>query len=84
MARAACVGCPTSLFVPDEDHIGRGNRGQVHYTEAKAVCARCPVTQECLEYGLSHEGGGLRFGMYGGLSPEERRKLNIRRHRRTA
>lgn len=84
---AACRGLRIQLFVPDDiDHLARGrsNRGQVHYVEAKSVCGRCPVTQECLEYALAHESGGLRFGVWGGLAPEERRRMNIRRQRRTA
>lgn len=36
---------------------------------AKAVCAHCPVTRECLTYGLAR---GEVVGVYGGLTPEER------------
>ncbi len=39
---------------------------------AKAICALCPVTAECLEYALARQ---ERFGIYGGLSPRERAKL---------
>ena len=37
---------------------------------AKAVCRRCPVQIECLTDALAQ---GDRFGVWGGLSPRERR-----------
>jgi WhiB family transcriptional regulator, redox-sensing transcriptional regulator len=40
--------------------------------EAKRVCLRCPVRVECLGYALDHD---ERFGIWGGLSERERRKL---------
>lgn len=40
--------------------------------EAKKVCASCPVTSECLQYALDHD---QRFGIWGGVSERERRKL---------
>jgi WhiB family redox-sensing transcriptional regulator len=39
---------------------------------AKAVCAKCPVRAECLADSLANE---TRFGVLGGLSERERRKL---------
>src|SRR5690349_1473865 len=43
--------------------------------EAKRICSRCEVKSECLEYALSHD---ERFGIWGGLSERERRKLKRR------
>lgn len=40
--------------------------------EAKSICARCPVEAECLDYALSND---ERFGIWGGLSERERRKV---------
>lgn len=40
--------------------------------EAKAVCADCLVRAECLDYALAT---GQRFGIWGGRSERERRKL---------
>lgn len=40
--------------------------------EAKKVCANCTVRAECLSYALEHD---ERFGIWGGLSERERRKL---------
>lgn len=39
---------------------------------AKAVCVRCEVREECLEYALARD---ERFGIFGGYSERERRKL---------
>jgi len=40
--------------------------------EAKKVCATCPVQNECLQYALDHD---ERYGVWGGLSERDRRKL---------
>lgn len=40
--------------------------------EPKRVCRNCKVRAECLEYALEH---GIRFGVWGGLSERERRRL---------
>lgn len=44
--------------------------------QAKRVCASCSVRAECLEYALDHE---ERFGIWGGKSERERRRLLHRR-----
>ena len=43
--------------------------------EAKRVCLTCDVRGECLDYALAHD---ERFGIWGGLSERERRKLKKR------
>lgn len=68
---AACRGCDPDLFYP---HRGQDVRA------AKALCRGCPVRFECLEASL--DGEGERFGIWGGLSEKERRR--IRRMRRKA
>lgn len=40
--------------------------------EAKRVCAGCEARVECLDYALGHK---ERYGVWGGLSERERRKL---------
>jgi WhiB family transcriptional regulator, redox-sensing transcriptional regulator len=40
--------------------------------DAKKVCLACPIQPECREYALTHE---ERFGVWGGLSEKERRRL---------
>ena len=39
------------------------------------VCLTCDVQAECLDYALAHD---ERFGIWGGLSERERRKLKKR------
>ncbi|WBU37795.1 WhiB family transcriptional regulator [Homoserinibacter sp. YIM 151385] len=46
--------------------------------DAKRICASCEVRSQCLEYALEND---ERFGIWGGLSERERRKL---RRSRTA
>ena len=46
--------------------------------DAKAICARCPVQEECLEYALAN---GERFGVWGGKSEKERRRIRSLRRR---
>ena len=43
--------------------------------EAKKVCLSCDVRVECLEYALGQD---ERFGIWGGLSERERRRLKRR------
>lgn len=40
--------------------------------EAKEVCRGCVVRQDCLEYALAH---GEKFGIWGGMSERERRRV---------
>lgn len=45
--------------------------------EAKAICHRCPVRLQCLDYAMRLEqdkGTWIRIGIYGGLTPNERRR----------
>ena len=43
--------------------------------DAKKICASCEVRTQCLEYALQND---ERFGIWGGLSERERRKLRKR------
>jgi WhiB family redox-sensing transcriptional regulator len=45
--------------------------------EAKRICTSCEVRSQCLEYALDHD---ERFGIWGGLSERERRRLKRRNH----
>lgn len=38
---------------------------------AKAICAGCPVREECLEYAIAEE---IQWGIWGGLTLLERRR----------
>lgn len=39
--------------------------------QAKKICERCPVREECLDYALDK---GIWIGVFGGLNPDERKK----------
>ncbi|WP_158883151.1 WhiB family transcriptional regulator [Amycolatopsis anabasis] len=67
--RAACQDEDPELFFPVSD-IGPGAR---QVAEAKAVCARCPVRAQCLNYALDN---ALDHGIFGGTTERERRKLS--------
>ena len=69
-AAAACRGEPTSAFYPEND----ADAGP-----AKAICARCPVSDLCLAVALRN---GERHGVWGGKTERERARL--RRSLRTA
>jgi WhiB family redox-sensing transcriptional regulator len=43
---------------------------------AKAVCARCAVRDECLDYALAER---LDFGIWGGVGGRERRRMRLGR-----
>lgn len=65
--RANCYGVDPDLFFPER---GASTR------EAKGVCAGCEVRADCLEYALDN---GEKFGIWGGLSERERRRLRRQR-----
>lgn len=63
---ALCAETDPEAFFPEKGGSTR---------EAKAVCRRCSVRAECLEYALEHN---ERFGIWGGLSERERRTMQRR------
>ena len=58
--RALCAQTDPEAFFPEKGGSTR---------EAKKVCQTCEVRAECLEYALAHD---ERFGIWGGLSEDER------------
>jgi WhiB family redox-sensing transcriptional regulator len=64
--RALCAQTDPEAFFPEKGGSTR---------EAKRVCLSCDVRGECLEYALFND---ERFGIWGGLSERERRKLKKR------
>jgi WhiB family transcriptional regulator, redox-sensing transcriptional regulator len=63
---ALCAQTDPEAFFPEKGGSTR---------EAKRICQGCDVRAECLEYALAHD---ERFGIWGGLSERERRKLKKR------
>ncbi|CAN5786196.1 MAG: WhiB family transcriptional regulator [Actinobacteria bacterium] len=67
---ANCRGADADLFFPER---GASTR------KAKAICAECEVKDECLNFAIQH---GEKFGIWGGMSERERRR--VRRARTVA
>lgn len=63
---ALCAQVDPELFFPDTGGSP---------VAAKRVCGRCHVRAECLEYALAT---CQRWGVWGGMSEQERRKLKRR------
>src|ERR1700677_3658108 len=61
--RALCAQTDPEAFFPEKGGSTR---------EAKRVCRGCDVRAECLEYALEND---ERFGIWGGLSERERRRI---------
>ncbi len=64
---ANCLGVDPDLFFPER---GASTR------EAKEVCRGCVVQADCLEYALRN---GEKFGIWGGMSERERRRIRRQR-----
>lgn len=67
--RAACADTDPETFYPGQGESTR---------EALTICHSCPVSTPCLNDALAH---GDQFGIWGGLSVTERRKLRRRQRR---
>jgi WhiB family redox-sensing transcriptional regulator len=64
--RALCAETDPEAFFPEKGGSTR---------EAKKICTGCEVKAECLEFALAND---ERFGIWGGLSERERRRLRRR------
>ena len=70
-SRAACLDKDPELFFP----VGNTGPAVDQIEKAKAVCARCTVTEICLQYALE---SCQDSGVWEGLSEDERRALKRR------
>jgi WhiB family redox-sensing transcriptional regulator len=61
--QANCMGVDPDLFFPER---GVPNR------EAVEVCRGCVVREDCLDFALAN---GEKFGIWGGMSERERRRI---------
>lgn len=89
---AECRTYPKKVFTPDifkpdgEEVFDDGTIWEAfgdtsgYYDTAREICAACPIREECLAHALANK---ERFGMWGGLTPIERRRIERkdRRHR---
>ncbi len=66
------------FFGPDGE---RQPERDVRERKAKKICDGCPVRRECLDFALSRP---EKYGLYGGLSEDERASERRRRMRRAS
>jgi WhiB family redox-sensing transcriptional regulator len=64
---ANCRGADADLFFPER---GASTR------KAKGICMACEVREQCLDFAISQ---GEKFGIWGGLSERERRRVRRQR-----
>ena len=64
---AACTEVDPEIFFPE-----RGGSSKA----ARSVCSQCSVRMQCLEYALNNK---EQFGIWGGTSERERRRLRKER-----
>lgn len=69
--RAACVGVSPETF-SSEDLPTSGTARRSTTAAAKAVCAACPVSAECLRYALDNR---VEYGVWGGFTGAERQQI---------
>ena len=72
MARALCAQTDPEAFFPERGGSTR---------QAKIICRRCEVRKECLTYALA---AGERYGVWGGMSEQERNKWRKQQARQEA
>lgn len=65
--QSSCRGADADLFFPER---GASTR------KAKAICTACNVREQCLEFAIQQS---EKFGIWGGLSERERRKIRKER-----
>jgi WhiB family transcriptional regulator, redox-sensing transcriptional regulator len=64
--RAGCAATDSEIFFPPHGDPA---------TQARRICANCPVRDDCLAYALDAD---EKFGIWGGLDPRERQSLRRR------
>ena len=65
--KALCAEVDPEIFFPD-----KGDKT----AHVKQICKACTVRAECLEYSFKHN---ERFGVWGGLTELDRRRLRSRK-----
>lgn len=77
MTDAACKGMNPNIFFWGAPKWSTNHTG-ADRTQAKAVCARCPVRSECLDYAIDNN---ISDGTWGGVDEGDRASLRRRRMR---
>ena len=92
MAQGSCVGLPKrdrKGRVPTDGAFEADTARMIHFCEdrsdmvsklltleAKRTCRECPVESKCLAYAIEAK---IEHGIWGGMTPKERRALRKRR-----
>jgi hypothetical protein len=66
----ACAEVGWEFFYPENVSEAPGL-----YFKAREICRRCEWQEECGDYAIRHDSG---YGMWGGLTPEERKDIRQR------
>ena len=66
MQDAACTQVDPEIFFPEQGGSSK---------QAKKICAGCDVVEQCLVYGVKTDRGKKNYGIFGGKSEQERRKI---------
>jgi WhiB family redox-sensing transcriptional regulator len=74
--QAVCATTDPELWFPDKGAVGYVTADGTREHRAKAICRRCPVLEECREYAIE---AAEPYGIWGGLSADERRALRRER-----
>lgn len=78
-ALGSCNTMDPEFFFHPEGERGGPRRRRIE--RAKRICQSCPVLEECREYALAHR---EPYGVWGGMSEEERTRENSKRRRSKA
>jgi hypothetical protein len=73
--RAACRDSHVSVFFPPDA------REPDAWNVARSICAMCPVRKQCLALVIDLESTDDKWGMFGGLTPYERKMKRRKRAR---
>ena len=81
---ARCRDLPQHLFFGKEFEGKRRHRPSLTSIEirrAKAICAICPVLEECFNHAMEYE---EEYGVWGGTTHKERQRLRYQYNKKSA
>lgn len=67
---ANCSDSPVFEFFLNDEESKDKKAKKEKYLKAQIVCLTCKHVKDCADWGIHHE----RFGVWGGLTPEQRQK----------
>jgi hypothetical protein len=91
MRKGLCRGNDSAIWYPlivDDHGVEWYDDGTIwqafgdtaeYYDKARSICGGCPVASKCLDYAFAER---QFYGMWGGLTPIERRRIERSERRR--